>query len=195
MAPRPRATLLKCAVIGRGLVESERCPQELAGLVEHALFDHLVRHFEQGRWDREAEGFRRVTIDEKAESLRTANRDVSRPTSSQDLIDLLGDVVEQSPGINGVRDQPDLGGREHPEVVHHGDPAGSGDPDDVMPIEPRRAIAKREQGTDPLGNRIVEHPRQVFTAFPFGAMEAQASVLSCGLDVPPVRHPVRGRLV
>ena len=38
-----------------GSLADERCPEELAALIEHGLFDHLIRSLQKGLRDRQAE--------------------------------------------------------------------------------------------------------------------------------------------
>jgi hypothetical protein len=45
------------------------CSQELAALVEHGLFDQLVRLYQDGLWDREAKNFRHLGVDDQFRSL------------------------------------------------------------------------------------------------------------------------------
>jgi hypothetical protein len=62
----PSVVGMKGAVVGEhgAAAEADRCPKELAALVEHALFDNLVRTQQQRLRDREAERLRGLEIDD-----------------------------------------------------------------------------------------------------------------------------------
>src|SRR4030095_3723886 len=51
--------------------EAERCSQELAALVEHALLDDLVRTQQQRLRDRDADGLRALHVDNQLELPRS----------------------------------------------------------------------------------------------------------------------------
>jgi hypothetical protein len=134
-------------------------------------------------------------VDEQSELLRPTDGDISGLAASQDLVNLLGHVPEEGPGIDGVRHQSNLGGWEHTEIVEDWQSPVGSEFDDLMSIEPRGAIAERQQSANALRDRIVKRDPKITGAFPFGAVEAEACLLGCGLDLGPVRHPIRGGLV
>ena len=58
--------------------ESNCCPQKLAALVEHALLDHLVGPPEHQRRNREAEGLRRLQVDDESKAVGLLDGQIRR---------------------------------------------------------------------------------------------------------------------
>src|SRR5215471_19338818 len=75
--------------------EAERRYEESAALVDHALFDGLVRSPQHGRRDREPKQLRRPQIDDQLELGRLFDREVGGLRALEDLVYVASGAPKQ----------------------------------------------------------------------------------------------------
>src|SRR5713101_404557 len=85
--------------------ESTNRTQELAALVEHALFDQLVRLEEQCLRDREFECLRGLEVDHQLELCGLLHREISGLGTLEDFVDIDGSAPNHIDEIRPIRHQ------------------------------------------------------------------------------------------
>src|SRR5881397_749670 len=120
---------------GGSLADGSRT-QELTALVEHALFDDLVRSHQQRLRNREAERLRGLEVDDQLVLTWCFHWKSRRAGTAQDLIDVDGGATELFAEARRVRHEP-TGLGELPCRAHGREP--------VLPRQLSNALPLREE--------------------------------------------------
>src|SRR5207245_2196042 len=121
--------------------------QELAALVEHGLFDHLVRSQQQRRRDRQAERLRRLEVDDQLELRRLLDGKVGGLGASKDLVYVTGDTAIEFSKHRSVSHQPSSS-RDLAPFVHRCDASSRGHFNDPLVLSIEAREGGNEEGID-----------------------------------------------